>query len=286
MPSRFTREIDDLLDDTIAIGIVELKNGLFRSDNSSHFLTELIPLECTKTCPINDSVLKSLHSFAELNPIYFKSEESSFSNVPCRVYRGDINHYWLSSKKYDTSYQPFYPTWILSAFALVERAKAIGFDQIIDVGSGDGRIAYCGRLLGLDSYGIEIDTELVRLQESISSATGVSYHAIEADATRFAFGSIELSRPIFFISGLPELGEMLADSVIRQVMSINALKQRTGFNFMGTHTMKAFSRDHTGWGWGAMMARYNLQPVCALTLPAHWTTEQPIDAAYVYARCT
>jgi predicted RNA methylase len=65
-----------------------------------------------------------------------------------------------SSKKYDTNYQPFLPTWGLSALVMILVAKNLGFENIIDIGSGDGRLIYCGSILGLNAVGIDIDKNL------------------------------------------------------------------------------------------------------------------------------
>ena len=273
--------VDDSLPEAIAL----LKREFITSYKITRsLLTEIIPLYYSKTLPIDNDVLDSLHRFAAANPIYFKSHDAEISGIVCRIYEGDINNYWLSSKKYDTSYQPFYPTWMLSAFTLALEAKSLGFDQLVDVGSGDGRIAYCASLLGMRSYGIEIDDELVELQDAISSSTGIKYNAIRADATRFDYGSLDLSKPIFFISGLPEMGEMLADSVIRQVLSIEKIKHNSGFNFMGSHVMKSLTRDRSGWGWGTVIASFGLKLIGTITLPTLWTTDQILDTAYVYTR--
>jgi hypothetical protein len=273
--------VDDSLPEAIAL----LKREFVTSYKITRsLLTEIIPLYYSKTLPIDNDVLDSLHRFAAANPIYFKSHDAEIFGIACRIYEGDINNYWLSSKKYDTSYQPFYPTWMLSAFTLALEAKSLGFHQLVVVGSGDGRIAYCASLLGMGSYGIEIDDELGELQDAVSSRTGIKYNAIRADATRFDYGSLDLSKPIFFISGLPEMGEMLADSVIRQVLSIEKLKQNAGFNFMGSHVMKSLTRDRTGWGWGSVIASFGLKLIGTITLPTLWTTDQIIDTAYVYTR--
>ncbi|HJS68626.1 MAG TPA: hypothetical protein VJ730_04325 [Nitrososphaera sp.] len=272
------------MDDSIPQAVAALKNEFMRGYKGRSMLCELVPLSHSERLPVSDEMLQSLHGFAAANPIYVKSYDSEISGVPCRVYEGDINNYWLSSKKHDTSYQPFYPTWMLSAFTLAHGAKSLGFEQLVDVGSGDGRIAYCAQLLGMESHGIEIDHNLVQLQNSISSATGVRYNMIRADATRFDYGTLKLSRPMFFISGLPEMGEMLANSVIKQVMSIGTLKHRAGFNFMGSHVMKAHTRDKTGWGWGSVLASYDLEHVGTVTLPTLWTADQAIDTAYVYTK--
>ena len=273
--------IDDSLPEAVAL----LKREFVRSHKMARsLLTEIIPLSYSKLLPIDNEMLDSLHRFAIANPIYFKSRDAEISGLACRIYEGDINDYWLSSKKYDTSYQPFYPTWMLSAFTLALEAKLLGFDQLVDIGSGDGRIAYCASLVGMGSYGIEIDYKLVELQDAVSSITGIKYNAIRADATRFDYGSLDLSKPIFFISGLPEMGEMLADSVIRQVLSVEKLKHSAGFNFMGSHVMKSLTRDRSGWGWGSVIASFGLKLIGTITLPTLWTTDQMLDTAYVYTR--
>jgi hypothetical protein len=272
------------MDDSIPRAITGLKNEFMRGYRGRSLFPEVVPLRSSEYLAVDDEMLQPFHRFAAANPIYVRSYESEISGIACRVYEGDINSYWLASKKHDTSYQPFYPTWMLSAFALAHGARSLGFEQLVDIGSGDGRMAYCASLLGMESYGIEIDSDLVELQHSISSATGIRYNAIRADATRFEYGALKLSRPIFFISGLPEMGEMLANSVIRQVMSIDAIKHRAGFNFMGSHVMKAHTRDKTGWGWGSVIASYDLDVVGTFTLPTLWTADQPVDTAYVYTK--
>ncbi|MDQ3967432.1 MAG: hypothetical protein M3275_03445 [Thermoproteota archaeon] len=273
------------IDDSLAEAVALLKNQFVRAYGGRlGLLTEIIPRYYSNSLPIGNDVLDSLDRFATSNPIYFSSHDATVSGIPCRIYEGDINNYWLSSKKHDTSYQPFYPTWMLSAYTLALEAKSLGFDQLVDVGSGDGRIAYCASLLGIESYGIEIDDELVKLQDAVSSRTGIKYNAIRADATRFDYSSLDLSKPIFFISGLPEMGEMLANSVIRQVLSVEKIKHNAGFNFMGSHVMKSLTRDRTGWGWGNIIASFGLKLIGTITLPTLWTTDQILDTAYVYTR--
>lgn len=283
--NRYTKGKEMTIDRFIPEAVALLKNQFVRDYKSrKSLLTEIIPLYYSKSLPIANDVLDSLHKFAIANPIYFNSHDIEVSGISCRIYEGDINNYWLSSKKHDTSYQPFYPTWMLSAFTLALEAKFLGFDQLIDVGSGDGRIAYCASLLGMESYGIEIDDELVELQDEVLHRTGVNYNVIRADATRFDYGTLELSKPIFFISGLPEMGEMLANSVIRKVLSVEKIKHNAGFNFMGSYTMKSLTRDHTGWGWGNIIASFGLKLMGTISLPTLWTTDQIHDTAYVYTR--
>ncbi|MGI0012223.1 MAG: hypothetical protein ACREBU_02085 [Nitrososphaera sp.] len=279
-----TRKVDPV-DDSLPRAIVALKREFLQRNMGAGFLSEFVPLQYSSNLTIGNNMLQSIHNFAQANPIYHNSREIEICSVPCRVYEGDINSYWLSSKKHDTCYQPFYPTWMLSSYSLVLGARSLGFEQVVDIGSGDGRIAYCSKLLGMDSFGIEIDGSLVDLQERISAATGIKYRAIKADATRFDYRTLQLSMPMFFISGLPENGEILAEDVIERVSSIEPLKHASGFNFMGSHSMRAFSRDHTGWGWGSIIARFGLEVSGVVTLPTYWTADQPIDTPYVYTKC-
>ncbi len=271
-------------DDSLARSIVQLKSEFVKNNNHKGLLSEVLPAG-PSPLDIKSSTLEYLHRFARANPMYLKSYSSRISEVDCVVYEGDINSYWLGSKKHDTSYQPFYPTWMLSAFALASVTKSLGFEQIVDIGSGDGRIAYCARLLGMEAFGIEIDEDLARVQNQISHETGIEFGAIRADATRFDYRSLPLSRPMFFISGLPEMGEMLANSVLSQVKSIENISNVAGFNLMGSHTMKPMSRDHTESGWGGIISSFGLEISCTVTLPTFWTSDHRLDTPYVYTRC-
>ena len=46
----------------------------------------------------------------ENNPIYYNSTDVELCGVPCRIFEGDLNQFWIDSIKHDTSYAPFYPT--------------------------------------------------------------------------------------------------------------------------------------------------------------------------------
>lgn len=272
----------ELINHSIPHDIVRLKSR-YKTSSGGAFLSEVLPLAYSKEFPLETKTLDSLHLFARTNSLYVNSYDLLVGSIPCLVYEADINGYWLSSKKHDSCYQPFYPTWLLSAFALAHVAKSLGYSELVDIGSGDGRIAYCGELLGMDSYGIEIDKALVRLQRKIAASTNVSYKVIEADATRNDYDKLKLSRPIFFISGLPEMGEMLAHSVLRKILANPSLGGNAGFNFTGSHVMKNLSRDHTYWGWGRIISQFGLKLNGTITLPTYWTTEERLDTAYVFA---
>ena len=263
--------------------ITTLKSEFMKKNKTSSHIYEIIPA-LAESFFINEHDLDMLHKFAESNSIYTNSYEINILDTVCKVYQGDVNNYWLDSIKHDTSYAPFYPIWILSAYALAIESKNIGGRQIIDIGSGDGRIAYCAKVVGLESYGIEIDENLVKLENKISSSTGVDFHSIIADATRFDYASLQLSHPIFFISGLPEVGEMLANSVISKIIAMPNLKMAPVFVLTGSHVMRKDSRDKSKWGWGQLIDHYNLEVIKTVTLPTYWTLDQQIDTPFIFTR--
>jgi hypothetical protein len=264
--------------------IVNLKHEFIKKYKSTGFIYEAIPLSYSVKLPIEEYTLHRLNEFGKNNPLYYKIDNIQLFNIPCSSYTGDINQYWISSKKHDTNYQPFYPTWLLSAYTLSLAAKNFGFKEIVDIGSGDGRIAYCGQLLGMKSIGIEIDSNLVNLQQRIFNLSGMEYKIINDDATIIDYSALDISKPIFFISGLPELGDMLAISVLEKVKQISKLRQSSGFNFMGSHIMKQYTSDKTKWGWGKIIDKFDLQVIDCLTLPTHWTNEQQYDTPYIYTK--
>ena len=137
--------------------------------------------------------------------------------IKCNVYEGDLNQYWINSIKDDTSYAPFYPTLLLSAYTLALMAKQLGYTHLVDIGSGDGRIAFCGKTVGIESVSIEVDEQLVNLQNNIMKKTNVFFKTINTDATQIKFASMGLIRPIFFIGGVPQNGEILAESIIKNM---------------------------------------------------------------------
>ena len=271
---------------TISTSITRLKNEYMKKYSPKGYLSEVIPCHSSTKLRIEDIMLNKLNLFAQTNPIYFNEIDLVVDGIICKSYEGDINNYWLSSKKYDTCYQPFYPTWILSAYALALEAKNMGFTELIDIGSGDGRIAYCGTVLGLESFSIEIDADLTLLQDKLSSLTNIHYKILNTDATTFEYNSLKLSHPIFFISGLPELGDVLAKTVINKVREIPNLKYSVGFNFMGSHKMRDYTQDRTKWGWGNIIDLFQLQVLSCITLPTLWTNDQDIGTAYVYTQST
>jgi len=271
------------MNETLVEAIVTLKTEFMKRNEGGSHIQEIMPT-LPESLSIDEHELKMLHKFAESNSIYSDSYEMEILDTICKVYQGDVNNYWLDSIKHDTSYAPFYPIWILSAYALALESKNLGAKQIIDIGSGDGRIAYCAKVAGLQSFAIEIDENLVSLENKILSNTGVDFQPMMADATQFDYASLELSKPIFFISGLPEVGEMLANSVIPKITSIPSLKMNPVFVFTGSHIMRKDSRDKSMWGWGKLIDHYNLKVIKTITLPTYWTVDQPVDTPFIFTR--
>jgi len=268
---------------TLPESIIRVKREYNRQHKPDGFLNEIIPLKYSRLLPIDNSILDGLNNFALNNSIYSEHKDTQLFDIPCRVYSGDINSYWLSSKKYDTNYQPFYPTWILSAFVLSDMARKRGFRELVDIGSGDGRIAFCAALAGLNAVGIEIDSDLVTLQKEICRKTNIHYTTINIDATTMNYENLKLERPIFFISGLPECGEMLAKDVLSKTRANPHLRRYSGFNFMGSQIMRRYSNDHTQWGWGKIIEEFDLKILDVLSLPTFWKSDQLTDTKYLYA---
>ena len=264
--------------------IVELKNEFTNNNKGGSHIQEVIPVAPSEKLPIDKNDLNMLHNFAKNNSIYSNTYELEVLDIPCTVYEGDMSNYWLDSIKHDTSYAPFYPIWILSAYALALHTKNLGINEVIDIGSGDGRIAYCAKITGIISHGIEIDENLVSLQKTISSRTGVSYNAIISDATQFDYSELNLTRPAFFISGLPEIGEMLSNSVINQIQSMPDIKKNSLIVLAGSHATRKYVTDNSKWGWGLLIDNFNLEVINTVTLPTYWTVDQPIDTPYIFTK--
>ena len=140
--------------DELAKNLVELKKEFVKIYGGKSQIQEIIPVSKSESFPIPQSDLDLLHQFAIKNPIYYNSYEQIIGGIPCVVYEGDINKYWLNSIQYGSSHAPFSPTWIMSAYACVSLAKNLGYSEVIDIGSGDGRIAFCAKVLNLESYSI------------------------------------------------------------------------------------------------------------------------------------
>tara|TARA_Y100000590_G_scaffold113740_1_gene129610 strand:+ start:499 stop:1317 length:819 start_codon:yes stop_codon:yes gene_type:complete len=263
--------------------VCRLKYEFVKTYTGNSHTTEILPNLPTDSFFINKKQLSLLHKFLDVNPIYFNQISQKISDIEYTISEGDLNNYWIDSIKHDASYAPFYPTWMLSAWGLAITAKNLGFEKIIDIGSGDGRIAYCGKVSGLDALSIEIDENLVDLQETLSEKTDVNFNPTCSDATVYNFENDVSKKTIFVIGGVPEIGEVLANSVIENVLNIPKLSN-SSFVLTGSHSHREFSRDTTYSGWGQTIKKFQLKAISTISLPTYWTMDQKFETPYVFTK--
>ena len=275
--------------DELAGNLVKLKQAFISVYNGNSHIQEILPITRSESFPVDEKDLEMLHEFAKKNPIYYNSYEQTIGKIPCRVYEGDINEYWLNSISHGASYQPFYPTWIFSAYIIALAAKNLGFKEVLDIGSGDGRIAYCAKLLGLETYSIEVEESLVNLQKLITIASRIDFNPKCADAVEFNYSELNLEKPVYFIGGLAQMGgDILANSIIEKLNENPDLKKNTGITFAGTYSKKYFpgadSEGISEGGWKQVIEKNNLKIMQTIVLPTVWTFDQPIDTPYIFAK--
>jgi hypothetical protein len=261
--------------------LLTLKNEYLEKIHSYNHIREFLP-EPRFQSLIDKPDLEKLHTFFRLNKIYYKQESVALGNIPCVSYEGDVNQFWLSSKKYDTNYQPFLPTWGLSALIMVQVAKDLGFENIIDIGSGDGRLLFCGSVIGLNSVGVEIDKDLCDLQKMISNYSNVKFQVINGDSNSIDYSQFALDNTIIFVSALPESGEMISYGIINQFKKYVENLHNVGITLMGSHTYRKYSRDKSVWGWGKFIADNDLRLVECLSLPTSWTLDERKETPYLF----
>ena len=263
--------------------LVHTKQIFAKTYEGNAHIQEVIPTKISEKFHLDSEYLQNLHNFALKNPIYFNHYEKEIDRIPCTVYEGDINDYWLNSIKHGSSCQPFYPTWIMSAFVMSSIAKELGYSELVDIGSGDGRIAYCGNILGLNSHSIEIDDVLVELQKSICTSTNQNFNPTCNDALEFDYTTLNLKKPVFFIGGLAQMGgDVLATSIIDKINSIQNLKDKTGIVFAGTHTKRQLSGNLENGGWSSLIEKHDLKVIDTVSLPTIWTFDQDVETPYIY----
>lgn len=262
---------------------VHTKQIFAKTYEGNAHIQEVLPSKTSKKFQIDSEKLQNLHNFALKNPIYFNHYEKEIDEISCTVYEGDINDYWLNSIKHGSSCQPFYPTWIMSAFIMSQIAKELDYSELVDIGSGDGRIAYCGNILGLNSYSIEIDDVLVELQKTICTSTKQNFNPICNDALEYDYSTLNLKKPVFFIGGLAQMGgDVLATSIIDKINSITNLKNKTGIVFAGTHTKRQLSNNIENGGWSSLIEKHDLKVIDTVSLPTIWTFDQDVETPYIY----
>ena len=273
-----------MIEDLVA-NLIQIKQNFAQNYDGNAHIQEVLPLESTDELPIDSKHLEQLHLFAQKNPIYLNSYEQNILGYSCMVYEGDINEYWLNSIKHGSSCQPFYPTWIISAYVMTLVAKKFGYSELVDIGSGDGRIAYCGKILDFNSYSIEIDDVLVELQKKICIDTNQNFHPKCNDALEFDYSKLNLQKPAFFIGGLAQMGgDVLATSIIKKINSIRSLKNKTGIVFAGSNTKRQLSGNLSEGGWSSLIEENQLSVVETVSLPTVWTFDQNVETPYIFTK--
>ena len=267
----------------ISKNLVSLKQEFRRVYSGTSHIQEILPLSESNIFPIPQNDLNSLHLFLKNNSIYYNTYEQKINDVTCMVYEGDINKYWLNSIGHESSTQPFSPTWMLTAYIITSMAKILNYKEILDIGSGDGRIAYCGKILGLNAYGIEIDDMLVDLQNSITEKTLLNFNPICSDAVKFNYNSLKLTQPAFFIGGLPQMGgNILASNIISNLNP--DLKEKTCMVLTGSYSEKYSFQDTKAGGWGNLIDNSNLHIIQSNSLPTVWSFDQTTETPYIFTK--
>ena len=269
--------------ETISKNLVNLKQEFRRVYCGTSHVQEIMPLNESDDFPIPQNDLDSLHIFLQNNSIYYDKFETKINDVNCMIYEGDINKYWLNSIGHESSTQPFSPTWMLTAYIIVSMAKILNYKEVLDIGSGDGRIAYCGKILGLNVFGIEIDNMLVDLQNHISKKIMINFNPICSDAIKFDYNVLKLTQPAFFIGGLPQMGgDVLASKIISNLDT--SLKQKSCMVLTGSYSEKYSVNDTRDGGWKKLIDESGLKVIQSNSLPTAWSFNQTNETPYIFTK--
>ncbi|MBA4438669.1 MAG: hypothetical protein H2B06_07525 [Nitrosopumilaceae archaeon] len=265
----------------LAKNLVSLKKEFVKNYDGKSQMQEIIPTSTSDSFQIKQQDLELLHQFTTKNPIYYNSYEQTIGNTKCIVYEGDINKYWLNSIQHASSNAPFSPTWMMSAYVAALMTKEIGYSEVIDIGSGDGRIAFCAKVLDMEAYSVELDEQLVELQKLLT--TTLDFHPFCSNAKTFDYSSLNLNHPVFFIGGLAQMGGIaLATGVIDKINS-NDFWEKTGWVFAGTYSQKYAPDPKNEAGWGTLIEENKLGKLQTISLPTVWTFNEPDETPYIFA---
>ncbi len=214
--------------------------------------------------------------------MYGSIAERDVAGTACLACEGETDRLWLGSVRNPGCRAPFSPTWLASAYEMALEARRLGCREAVDVGSGDGRIAYCAAALGMRAHSVELDRRLAAVQREAAAAAGARLDVIEADGTGVDYRSLGLSRPAFFIGGLAQMGgDALAAAVIR------GMGDALGGSVVvmpGTRSPK-YAPDPSGMaGWGSTVAAGRMRAVRTTVLPTAWTNGEPDATPYLFAR--
>jgi len=124
---------------------------------------------------------------------------------------------------------------------------------------------------------------LVDLQNSLT--TNVNFNPNCFDAIQFDYSSLNLTKPLFFIGGLAQMGGLeLATGVLNRTKSHFPLWDKIGWSFAGTLSKKypADPKNHAG--WGSFIENSNLQLIQNISLPTAWSFHESDETQYVFAK--
>tara|TARA_B110000014_G_C19563769_1_gene300754 strand:- start:145 stop:516 length:372 start_codon:yes stop_codon:yes gene_type:complete len=121
------------------------------------------------------------------------------------------------------------------------------------------------------------------MQENISAKTGIDFTPICSDATSYNFEKIPSKKSIFVIGGVPEIGEVLAESVIKNVLELPHISN-SAFVLAGSHSHRTFSRDTSYFGWGTSIKKFQLDAISTISLPTYWTMDQKFETPYIFTK--
>ena len=135
----------------------------------------------------------------------------------------------------------------------------------------------------MKSYSIELDDMLVNLQKSLT--TNVNFNSTCFDAIKFDYLSLNLTKPLFFIGGLAQMGGLeLAAGVLNRVKSNFNLWNKTGWSFAGTLSKKYSADPKNNAGWGSFIENNGLQLIQNISLPTAWSFHESDETQYVFAK--
>ena len=276
-----------------AAAVSRIAGALASSYGGGYHLYEAFPSGPLPRAGVGAGDAAALGAFARASPVYERLSGRDICGVRCTVCEGDATGHWLDSLKHDASAAPFYPTWLASAHVLAMAARAAGAATAVDVGSGDGRIAYCCAVAGMSARSVEIDGGLAAVQASISARTGVDMGAPGRGEDAFAVDYAGLVRrgrgggTALFVGALPKVGELLAGAVAAAALD-GARDGGAGPLLVLAGAGEEASGGTGGaanrWGWAPLLDRHGLEVLGVLDLPTRWTIESPGGGTpYVFA---
>ena len=97
---------------------------------------------------------------------------------------------------------------------------------------------------------------------------------------------MKLDQPIFFIGGVPQNGEMLAESIIKNILTVPELEKVSCFVLTGTLTKEKFLKNKLNYGWETTVKKFHLVETETIILPTYWTVDQPFETPYLFTKYT